>query len=195
MKRIICFIVFVFLLVPLSACGQSGSSSKTKIKPVSVVNMPVEEAVKALQECGADNIVTDADQYEGWAPEKIIVTEQSVQEGKSISPDEEIRLTCRRLVRLYVDVKSESNLLFNTYDMDIYVDDHNLGTVKNGDSFTALAEVIEGSHEIYAYKSSNHSTSAYKQIDVNGDTTFSSRISHGGSIGFEESSVKEGILG
>ena len=45
---------------------------------------------------------------------------------------------------VYLDIKSESNILFSTYDISILLDGKEVGTVKNGSYFTLATELNKG---------------------------------------------------
>ena len=85
-------------------------------------------------------------------------------------------------IKLYLDLKSEANLFFDTYDIDIFVDEQEVGSVSNGARFTKLIDVSTGQHELMFCKASNQSVFATKNINITEDTTFQCDIAHGGSI-------------
>ena len=97
--------------------------------------------------------------------------------------------------QLYLDIESENNLLFNTYAMDIYYDDELQGTVANGDTFTKLISTETGRHELRFRNSEDHSTTAYRNIDLTGDSTYRCTVSHGKNISFETYDLLDGIIG
>ena len=84
--------------------------------------------------------------------------------------------------QLYIELSSEDNLLFNKYDMEIYLDDEEIGTVSNGKIFALLLEVDEGEHVLKIQEVGSTSNSTKKTITVNNDLSFKCDISHGGSI-------------
>ncbi|MBR6376817.1 MAG: zinc-ribbon domain-containing protein [Oscillospiraceae bacterium] len=97
---------------------------------------------------------------------------------------------------LYLDLTSDINLFFDTYDMEIYLDQDEIGIVSNGKLFTKLVEVPEGKHELYVYKSGDHSIKATKTLSVSGPTTFTATILHNSSsIQFKDSSISDNING
>lgn len=163
MKRISIFaLMFITSGLLLCGCGNNTTESsygvateaptEPTISVINVTDMTLTEAMSALGDIGLENVTSDIDKYDGWDKDKLIVVEQSIKEGEEIHAADEVSLTCKRLCQFYIDVKSEGNLILNTYDMDIYLDDLQIGTVANGKEFTYLIEVLEGKHTLCAYK-------------------------------------------
>lgn len=206
-KKACFFAVCVFVAaVTVVGCGKSTSDlsssqdvTKTEeptIQVVDVVNQTVDEAEQALKSAGFTNVTTDIKPSDSLDNERWIVTSQSPEAGSQITADTAIRLNCGKLCNLYIDVESEGNLFFSTYDMEIYVDDESIGTVSNGSGFTKLLEKAEGKHEFTAYKSGDHSVEGSTTIDVTGDMTFKCEISHdSSSISFKNIETSENIDG
>lgn len=98
--------------------------------------------------------------------------------------------------QLYLDITSADNWIFSTYDMKIYVDGEEIGTVADGAEFTQLLTVTEGDHEISAYDAENTNINAANDIKVNGDMTFAATLTHdSSSIAFTKISNTEGVEG
>ena len=74
--------------------------------------------------------------------------------------------------QIYLDISFEKNLLFAKYDVEVYVDDTEIGTVEHGNNLTLLTAVDEGAHTIIFYKASDNSVKATKEIKVIEDTTY-----------------------
>ena len=170
------------------------SGSGTKIPVINVYNMTLNDAVTALNNAGFTNITsnigTDSNGDE-W-----FVTRQSVIAGKSIRPEDQITLTCSKKCKLYLDLHSETNLLFSTYDMTVKLDGNEIGTIPNGEIFTYLTEVFNGKHTLYFCKSGSTSPRTTTSIDVSGDLTYSCDLSHGGSsIEIKNEKTNENIDG
>lgn len=188
-------IIFLLLLVVLfTGCGDATAQGNSIIMPA-VEGMTLSEALDSLTSAGAENISYDEENLVGWDYNKVYVISQSIVAGNTVKSGKEIKLVCKKLCRLYVDVKSEDNLLLNKYDMNIYLDDQFLGVVANGNTLTCLNEVLEGEHEIRAYKDSDDSVHSSKKINISADMTFNSSIKHGGSITFEDVEVLDEIVG
>ena len=179
------FLAFFFVFRNLSSddtisrTNASGSTSGSKIPVISVISMTYDDAVAALNSAGFTNVTSNLEPNsdgKNW-----IVTKQSVNEGKKIRPDEQIILTCSSKCKLYIDLHSEGNLLFNTYDITVKLDGNDIGTIPNGDNFTYLADVLTGKHVLYFCKSGNTSPKASRTITISEDTTFSCDLAHGGS--------------
>lgn len=97
---------------------------------------------------------------------------------------------------LYIDIKSEANLFLSTYDMEIILDQDELGVVSNGETFTKLIVVTEGKHDLVIYKSGDHSIKANRSITIAGPTTIRAIIAHdSSSISFENTSIIDAIDG
>ena len=190
-KLLIVVIAFVIAVGGICYMGRSSSAksvsrstqpaltSEPKIAMVNVVNMAYPAALNLLQTAGFTNITSniDANTDESlW-----VVTEQSVGVGKTIKAGDKIVLTCARRCNLYVDVRSESNLLFSTYDISITLDGIEIGTVANGKGFTSLREVVAGEHTLLFCKSGSSSPKTTKKFLVKDDMTFSCELAHSGS--------------
>lgn len=96
--------------------------------------------------------------------------------------------------KIYLDVTSASNLLFNTYDIDVYIDKNKVGVVTNGNLLTALVEISEGKHQITVYNAKDYSVSATNSIDIKEDITFTCTLGHGKDITFQDVSISKGIV-
>ena len=84
--------------------------------------------------------------------------------------------------KVYFDLTSDDNILFSTYDMNVYVDDEYIGTLQDGKYMTALVELEKGKHVLEVTqdgKSKNHDTEKFK---IDGETTVSALIKHGKMI-------------
>ena len=163
-----------------------------KISMVDVSNMSYSAAIEVLQSAGFTNITSNVDpniDESLW-----VVTGQSVNPGKTIKASETIQLTCGRKCRLYIDVKSEGNLLFSTYDILISIDGNEIGTVENGKEFTRLVEIVTGEHTLTFCKLGDSSPSATRKISVSGDMTFSCDLAHSGSsIDIKNESITDNV--
>ncbi|MCR5449765.1 MAG: PASTA domain-containing protein [Solobacterium sp.] len=201
MKRIITIIIASFLFLVGCSGGETRSSSDSsvndtgKIEMIDVLNMELPKAKLALDKAGFTSVKSNYDNNNSWDETKLIVVEQNIQSGKKADPNDEIVLTCRKLCELYFDLESEYNLLFNKYDLDLYIDNQEIGSISNGQKFTKLVEVLEGEHTFTVYKAGGKSTKATKTINVSDHMTFKSKITHGGSISFENSELKYGVEG
>ena len=189
---IIAIVAIVLLISAVSSLGKSSSSernvsrtaesstvSEPKIAMVNVVNMAYPAALNVLQSAGFTNITSNIEP--GTDESLWVVTEQSVNPGKTIKAGDKIQLTCARRCNLYIDVKSEANLMFSTYDIAINLDGIEIGTVANGKGFTYLKEVVSGEHTLVFSKSGSSSPKITKKFLVPGDMTFSCELAHSSS--------------
>lgn len=94
--------------------------------------------------------------------------------------------------QLYIDLTSEDNLFLSTYDMNVYLDDKQIGTVPNGKVFTSMNDVLEGNHTIRVSNIGNDDITASKQITVSEDMSFSADIAHGKTIEFKNINISKG---
>ena len=172
----------------------SNSTTSNSATMIDVTGKKPDEAIAMLQNAGFTHISIN-DSNNDWDPERIIVSDQSQLAGSTIDLNTDILLITKKICRLYVDVTSNTNLLFDTYDMDIYLDDSKIGTVANGQEFTKLVDVIEGTHVLKAVNSTNESKTATKSFMVDSDVTFVSSIAHGSSIEFRDFNVVNDISG
>lgn len=163
----------------VSRSAESSTASEPKIAMVNVVNMAYPAALNVLQSAGFTNITSNIEP--GTDESQWVVTEQSVNAGKTIKAGDKIQLTCARRCNLYIDVKSEANLMFSTYDIAINLDGIEIGTVANGKGFTYLKEVVSGEHTLVFNKSGSSSPKVTKKFLVSGDMTFSCDLAHSGS--------------
>lgn len=212
MKRAIALLLSLVSLLSLCACilAPSRKSSETgikqepsanivddskKIEMLDVLGLPLYVALESLKNQGFTQITSNYDTTDTIENDRIIVTKQSMPAGTRIEADASIVLTCSLQCSLYIDVKSEYNLLFDKYDLELYLDNTEIGAVSNGNSFTKLIDVLSGSHQFYVYKSGDHSVSASRTLTIEDDTTFVATLSHGRSISFSDTSIVTGIQG
>ena len=80
-----------------------------------------------------------------------------------------------------IEVRSSSNLLFNRYDVDIYIDGVHHGTISNGETYSTSTHLSNGRHTISFYKSGNKEVTGLVDISIDGDTHFTCTISSGAS--------------
>ncbi len=117
--------------------------------------------------------------------------------GRGSSSQEEVRTVTEapKQYQLYLDLKSETNLLFDTYDMEIHLDGKELGTIPNGGVFTKLVDVTEGDHKLAICKAGERGTAFSKTLNVLEDMTFQADITHGKSIELKNMATLEGVVG
>ncbi len=189
---IIVAILFLFVAFAISVLGKSAPSnpetsgavrssvaSEPKIVMVDVVNMTYPAAQNTLRSAGFTNIASNIEP--GADESQWVVTKQSASAGRTVKAGDKIQLTCALRCCLYIDVKSEANLMFNTYDIAVNLDGIEIGTVSNGKVFTYLEEILSGEHTLTFSKSGSSSPNATKKFTVTGDMTFSCELAHGSS--------------
>lgn len=159
--------------------AESYTSSERKIAVINVVDMTYPEAANALLSAGFTNITTNVDSNTDES--QWVVIKQSVNAGKFIRPGDKIELTCALKCKLYIDVHSEANLMFSTYDITVSLDGTEIGSISNGKGFTYLADVLSGDHSLVFCKAGSSSPKCTKKITVTGDMTYSCDLGHSGS--------------
>lgn len=100
-----------------------------------------------------------------------------------------------RTYSLYLDVELEDNILFSTYDVDIYFDDDKLGKVKQGKYFTQLLENLsEETHYIEFKKANEISPSKSMKVKMNSDKTIKLKLkAHNNSIEIKDEETTNSI--
>ena len=197
-KTISLLLLLVLICGTLCGCGKSESRQTQNIEVndeivvVSVVDMTLADAEKTLQNVGftniASNVDSNADKSE-W-----IVTDQNVEGGQSIHPEDVIKLTCALKCKLFIDVTSEGNLIFNKYDIIINLDDVELGSASNGSEFTHLANILSGKHELTFCKAGDESVKSTRTITVSGNMTYTCDLAHDSkSIDIKNEEIIEGV--
>ena len=176
-----------------SAERTAGEATKPSIVMIDVGGLNLKEALRKLEDAGFEKVVTNASSDPAWSEDRWIVAEQSIAPGNNAYADDEVKLTCKKLCHLYLDLKSEGNLIFDTYDMEIWLDGKELGSVGNGDIFTRLTDIMEGQYELVIHKAGDDSVSARKTLNVEGDMTFKTDIAHGGKISFKNMETSDGV--
>lgn len=98
--------------------------------------------------------------------------------------------------KVYFDLTSDDNILFSTYDMNVYVDDEYIGTLEDGKHMTALVELEKGKHVLEVTqdgKSKNRDTEKFK---IDGETTVRALIKHGkNDIDIKKFKTDKGLIG
>ena len=184
----------IFMLICLCSCGNelSNNESATKQSVVTeeigakytvpdVTGKAPLEAAAILEKTGFTNIrsnISDKAELEAY---KWIVVSQSVSAGESLVYNKPIVLNCKKQLQLYLDLKSETNLIFSTYDVDVKVDGKDVGSIANGANFTYLIDVLEGTHQIQFNKAGDNSVNATKSVNMSDNTTFQCTIAHSSS--------------
>lgn len=99
--------------------------------------------------------------------------------------------------QLYLDIDFEGNLLFDTYDVDVLLDNEQLDTITHGTYYTKLLPSIdEGSHSLLFNKHGDESVKGEYDIHVKGDMTFKCRIQAKGSeVSIDEVQTEESVEG
>lgn len=167
---------------------------ESKIPVIAVTEMSYPEALEALKSAGffnvTSNVETNTDESQ-W-----VVVEQSVIAGNEIRPGDRIELTCAMRCKLYIDIHSESNLFFSTYDILVSLDGTELGAIPNGKNFTFLADILSGYHTLVFCKADNSGPEATKTICISNDVTYSCDLSHSSSsIELKNERIQDNING
>ena len=95
--------------------------------------------------------------------------------------------------KLYLSVDLVSNANY-PYDVAVFLDDKEVGTVPDGKSMSVVIDVKEGSHELRINKLGKKSIKVKKAIEIKGDTSFSCEVKHKkSSMEMFNLSTKEGL--
>ena len=78
--------------------------------------------------------------------------------------------------KLYIDVSFKENLLFDKYDVSLYIDGVEIEKLEYGDIYTYMAEVQKGMHTIKFCKENNQEISGTENITVENDCTYRCKI-------------------
>ena len=150
----------------------------TRIDVIDVTNKPILAAIDELNEAGFFNILYSVNLNEE-EPDKWVVTTQSKKAGEKAYPDDEIILECKKECKLSLEIKSEFNLFFSKYDIEVVFDGVEIGSISNGNTLTKDLEVLSGDHKFVFSKAGDSSLRLEKTITINNDRMFSCQIAHG----------------
>ncbi len=91
----------------------------------------------------------------------------------------------------HIKVKCNKNLLFSTYDVQVYIDDSLVGTVDHGDECSWDKELTEGSHQIKVCKKGDKDIDGTKTFEVTAETILECTVSTSSSqVEFKEFSCQ-----
>ncbi len=98
--------------------------------------------------------------------------------------------------KLYLDITFKENLFFDKYDVDLYVDDKEIGTLEYASAFSKLVDVSGKKHTITFYKSSNHDYKGEEEIEIAQDSTYRATIqTDAKKINIVTSQIEENLEG
>ena len=80
--------------------------------------------------------------------------------------------------QLLLNIHSEDNLFFSTYDIAISIDGKELGTVANGETFSDSIDVSGGEHTLVFNKSGDAGLKSERTITVSESTTYYCDLKH-----------------
>ena len=173
------FFISLFSDGSSSSDSSRSSASDVKIPVIDVVAMPYSDAKAALQAAGFTNISSNVD-YTADETQWIVI-KQSVESGTEIQAGARIELTCAKKCKLYLDISSEYNYIFGSYDISVSLDGEKIGTVPNGEVFTYLTDVLSGTHTLEFCKTGNTSPKNSQKIAVSDNMTYSCYLEHSSS--------------
>lgn len=193
--RLFSIIVLIIFILTLGSCtsepvASNIPESSNKITMPNVMGLSLEEALNELSSSGFQNIGTDRE-YDEIESSRVIVAEQSISEGSLIGPTDKIGLVCKILYKLTLDIKSDYNLIFNKYDVEIFADDTLLGTVSNGETFTESFDILEGTHKLWFYKEGKHETNISDNIVVKSDLNYKCTVMHDSDMSLTDIEITE----
>lgn len=96
--------------------------------------------------------------------------------------------------RVYFDIKSDSNLLFSKYDLELELDGKALSTLSNGDNYCNELSIQNGSHTLTIHKSDSNTLKDSCDLDITGDMVLTTRVKHeNNSVEFYNMEITEGM--
>ncbi len=97
--------------------------------------------------------------------------------------------------KVYLDIESENNLLFSTYDITIFLNGKEIGTVANGKRFVSTVEVTKEQNELSFCKASDTSPKSTRKIKVTEDMSYECTLGHSSSsIDIKNETVTSGLI-
>ena len=73
----------------------------------------------------------------------------------------------------YLNISFVGNWVFDTYDVDVFLDEEKIDTIPHGEDYTHLFESVEeGYHKVTFKSARNADISGEDIVEINGDTTF-----------------------
>ncbi len=172
------------------------SVADSQIEYSSFVGMNVTEALKKAEtlhfvyiEIVSDNEILNPEEWE--------INGENRSEGEVLDKNARIELTATKVYsNLYFDLDFVENLFFSKYDIDLFVDDHLFQTLKHGKYYTGIEKVHNGKHTIKFCKASDNSVFSTKEIEIQKDSTFKSKLeTESNEIKIEEYQFVDSIVG
>ncbi len=98
---------------------------------------------------------------------------------------------------LYLDINFVGNLIFSTYDVDVYLDDEKIATLPHGEDYTQLIESIEeGYHTIKFCNVDAPNVSGEDIFEVKNDTTLQCTIfAYSNKVEINDMETTDGVEG
>lgn len=96
--------------------------------------------------------------------------------------------------KLYLKIDFEANLIFSTYNVELYLDDEYISTMPHGQFFAKELDVKAGKH-VLTFKEENGINSNTTDFTIKTDSTFSCRIKcHNSTISVSREELTDTIL-
>lgn len=98
--------------------------------------------------------------------------------------------------KLYLDITSDKNALFNKYAITIMIDGNEIGSVDNGEIFTYVAEVLKGNHTIEFCKEGKEKPKTSTTVSITEDKSYSCLLKHDGlAIKIKDEAIDNSLKG
>lgn len=111
--------------------------------------------------------------------------------GTSSSSTSSASASAKKGYKTHIKVKCNKNLLFSTYDVQIYVDDALVDTLDHGEEGSWDKELSEGSHKIMVCKKGDKSIDGTKSFSVTADSVLDCTVTtHSAQVEFKEFSCR-----
>ena len=97
---------------------------------------------------------------------------------------------------IYVDVDFDSNILFNTYDVNVFIDEEEIGYIEHGEYYTYETSILEGTHSIRFCKSGDSSVYGEASFEITDDSTLKCSIAaEGDSVNIQNFAIMNADIG
>ena len=93
--------------------------------------------------------------------------------GKGVKKEEDPNLP---KYSVEINIKCDGNLFFSKYDVDVYIDDDKVVTVKHGENYVDIVKLTEGKHTLIFKKKNDKSVDGKVEFLIKEDTKLNYQI-------------------
>ena len=163
---------------------------RDKTEMINVIGLTVQDSLNELSKAGFNKVSLKGMDKDDISDRHWMVEKQSAIPGSWEDTDSEIVLTCARYYSVNLMISSDNNLLFDKYDIDVYIDNKYVGFVRNGGTRSETCYLKEGINEFIFINGDDSSVSSTFDINVSSACTINIKLSHGSSISVHDYSVE-----